>query len=159
MPAPRRGTHSPLTPRSVTPDTQVTQTIRTINEPPSSSSKAASAPRRPRIDDNPRPEVIALCEHLAAKARANGHTANPGKSWHRACRQMIDIDGHTPDQIRKAIDWATADPFWSSNIASMRKLREKYSTLRAQAAGQQRRGTPRVETIVSKSGTKRERTW
>ena len=95
----------------------------------SSSSEIANDP-----DADPRPEVIELCEHLAERVRANGHTATVGKRWHRACRLLIDIDHHTPEQIRSAIDWATADPFWSANVRSMQTLREKYTTLRAQAS-------------------------
>ena len=98
-----------------------------------SSSEIASDLDATGIDDNPRPEVLDLCEHLAESARANGHRVKIGKLWYRECRLLIDVDGYTPEQIRKAIDWATADPFWSANIQSMRKLREKYSTLRAQA--------------------------
>lgn len=93
-----------------------------------SSSTIASDP-----DAAPSPEVIDLCEHLATQVRRNGHHAKPGKHWHRQCRLMLDIDGRTPDQIRAAIDWATRDPFWSANIRSMATLREKYSTLQAQA--------------------------
>lgn len=93
-----------------------------------SSSKIASDP-----DAAPSPDVIDLCEHLATQVRRNGHHAKPGKHWHRQCRLMLDIDGRTPEQIRAAIDWATRDPFWSANIRSMATLREKYSTLQAQA--------------------------
>lgn len=98
------------------------------------TSEIASDPDPIGIDDDPRPEVLELCSYLAGKVQANGHDAKVGKLWHRACRLLLDKDGHTPDQIRKAIDWSTADPFWSTNIRSMPTLREKYSTLRAQAA-------------------------
>jgi hypothetical protein len=107
---------------------------RGTGEQSSSSEIASDLDATTGIDDEPRPEVVELCEHLAAKVRTNGHTAKVGKLWHRECRLLIDVDGHTPEQIRKAIDWATADPFWSANIRSMRTLREKYTTLRAQAA-------------------------
>ena len=100
-----------------------------------SSSEIASDPDATHedVDDHPRAEIIELCEHLAERVRTNGHNAQPGKRWHRACRLLLDVDGHDPDQVRRAIDWATADPFWSANIRSMQTLREKYSTLQAQA--------------------------
>lgn len=111
-----------------------------------SSSEIASDPDDASlrsIDATPRPEVVELCDYLAAKVRDNGHPVGTvGKVWHRACRLLIDRDGHTPDQIRKAIDWCTADPFWSANIRSMPTLREKYSTLRAQAAQRPASSTP-----------------
>lgn len=92
-----------------------------------SSSEVASDPDRP--------EIIELCQHLAARVRENGHkvTNELGKSWTNPCRLMLDRDGYTAEQIRKAIDWSTADSFWSSNIRSMATLREKYTVLRAQA--------------------------
>lgn len=113
-------------------------------EESNSSSEIASDPDTAHddVDDNPRPEIIELCEHLAERVRTNGHKAQPGKRWHRACRLLLDVDGHDPDQVRRAIDWATADPFWSANIRSMQTLREKYSTLQAQA---QRRGKAEPE--------------
>ncbi|MBC7955290.1 MAG: hypothetical protein H7Y33_05395, partial [Cytophagales bacterium] len=85
---------------------------------------------------------IELCEYLAARVRTNGHKANPGKAWHRQCRLLLDVDRREPEQVRAAIDWATGDSFWSANIRSMATLREKYSTLQAQAsrpAGKSRR--------------------
>ncbi len=106
-------------------------------------------------DDNPSPEVVELCDHLAAKVRQNGHKGTVGKLWHRACRLLIEADGHSPDQVRKAIDWATADPFWSANIQSMPKLREKYSTLQAQAVRKDT-GKPRV---MVRNGVQQEVTW
>lgn len=95
----------------------------------SSSSEIASDP-----DDHPRDDVRALCERLAEKVRENGHSAKPGKLWFRACRLLLDRDGRTVKQVQDAIDWATADPFWSTNIRSMQNLRQKYSTLQGQAS-------------------------
>ena len=103
-----------------------------------SSSKIASD-----LDADPRAEVIELCAHLAERVRLNGHKAKITTTWHRQCRLLIDVDGHTPEQIRAAIDWATADPFWSANIRSMPTLREKYTTLRAQASRPAPSGTSR----------------
>ncbi|MBC7939106.1 MAG: hypothetical protein H7Z19_04960 [Chitinophagaceae bacterium] len=105
-------------------------------EKPSSSEIASD------LDAHPRAEVIELCEYLAARVRTNGHKANPGKAWHRQCRLLLDVDRREPEQVRAAIDWATGDSFWSANIRSMATLREKYSTLQAQAsrpAGKSRR--------------------
>lgn len=95
-----------------------------------SSSEVASDP-----DDNPRADVKELCEHLAAAILKNGNKEpNVGKRWYRACRLLIDTDGHSAENVRKAIDWSQADPFWSTTVLSMQKLREKYDTLRGQAS-------------------------
>ena len=97
-------------------------------EQPSSSEIASD------LDANPRAEVIELCNYLAERVRLNGHAAKVGKLWHRHCRLLLDVDKRSPEQVKGAIDWATSDPFWSANIQSMPKLREKYTTLQAQAS-------------------------
>lgn len=90
------------------------------------SSKTASG-----LDEEPRPEVIELCNHLADRIEENGSKRPEiGKSWRTACRLLIDKDGRTPEQIRKAIDWSQEDEFWHTNILSMPTLREKYDQLR-----------------------------
>lgn len=94
-------------------------------------------------DANPSDEVRALCEYLAQRVRENGHKVDRiGKSWFRECRLLLTRDEHTADQVRDAITWSTTDPFWSSNIRSMPTLREKYSTLQAQAKQRPLKGKP-----------------
>lgn len=98
-------------------------------EKSNTSSDIASDP-----DADPSDEIKNLCQHLADWIERNGNKRpTVGKRWYRACRLLIEVDGRTADQIRTAIDWSQKDPFWSSNILSMAKLREKYDTLRAQA--------------------------
>jgi hypothetical protein len=98
--------------------------------PKDSSSKIASD-----LDGDPRPEVIELCNHLADRVEENG-SKRPGigKGWYRACRLLLDRDGRTVEQVRKAIDWCQQDTFWHTNVLSMPTLREKYDQLRLKAA-------------------------
>lgn len=79
------------------------------------------------------PDVERLCQELAGLVRANGHKATVGAQWRRQCRLLIDADGWTPEQIVWVMRWATSDPFWSANIRSMPKLREKFTELKARA--------------------------
>jgi hypothetical protein len=90
-----------------------------------------------------RPDVERLCEHLAGRIEANGSKRpNIGKAWRDAARLMLDNDGRTEQQVIAAIDWCQADDcWWRSRIMSMSKLREKYDTLRLQAAEEQKRKT------------------
>jgi hypothetical protein len=85
--------------------------------------------------DESRPDVDRICEHLADRIESNG-SKRPiiGKRWREAARLMLDNDRYAEEQIHKAIDWCQNDDFWRSNILSMRKLRDKYETLRLQAA-------------------------
>lgn len=78
-------------------------------------------------------DVVELCELLADLVRKNGHKVGVvGKTWWRSCERLMRVDEYTADQVAVIIRWATADEFWASNIRSMPKLREQFSTLRAQ---------------------------
>jgi hypothetical protein len=95
---------------------------------------------KPPKQEAPRPDVDRLCEHLASRIEANGcKRPNITRRWKDAARRMIDIDGRTEEQVMRAIDWCQKDEFWSANILSMPKLREKYDQLRMKATQQQRR--------------------
>lgn len=81
-----------------------------------------------------RDDVTRICEHLKNRLIANGcKTPTITKAWEDAARLMLDRDNRTEEQIITAINWATADEFWRSNILSMPKLRAKYDQLRLAA--------------------------
>lgn len=100
----------------------------------SSSSEVADATTRPEIDS--------LLDLLDERIRQNGAKvpSRTKRNWD-AARLLIDRDKRTPEQIATAINWATNDEFWRSNILSMSKLREKYEQLRMAA---QRASAPRT---------------
>ena len=88
-------------------------------------------------DATSRPEVEELLDYLDARIEANGaKVPNRTKKNRDAARLLLDKDERTVQQIKAAIDYATNDEFWRTNILSMSKLREKYDTLRMRAAGQ-----------------------
>lgn len=82
-----------------------------------------------------RGDVKRLLDLLDEEIERNG-----GRRPHRskknidAARLLLDRDGKTVEQVEAAIRWCQADEFWRANILSMSKLREKYETLRLQAA-------------------------
>lgn len=85
-----------------------------------------------------RPDVEALCEHLAKWVVKNGSKQPKiGKAWRDAARRLMDLDGRTFDQIMRAIDWCQKSKFWRANIRSMPTLREKYDQIRLQAIAEQ----------------------
>lgn len=87
-------------------------------------------------------EVYHLCNVLADAVKANGHKVGVvGVTWWAACERLMRLDGYSVEQIDWMIRWATSDEFWSANIRSMPTLREKFSTLVAQAK-RRRRATP-----------------
>ncbi|MFE7237239.1 hypothetical protein [Streptomyces sp. NPDC057580] len=89
-----------------------------------------------------RHDVERVCKHLATVIE-NGGDRRPRISakWRTDMRRLIDLDGITPDQAITAIDWAHANKFWNAHILTPAKLREKYPTLRRQAASERNRGT------------------
>lgn len=92
-----------------------------------------------------REDVEEVCAHLADAIAANG-TPRPKitVAWRREARLLLDRDGKTVDQVRTAIDWCQADPFWHTNILSMPALRKQYRRLALQAkAERDRAGAPR----------------
>lgn len=96
----------------------------------------------PAPSEQERPEVEALCEKLAKWVEVNGgKRPNITKGWRDAARLLLDVDGRTVEDVAAAIDWSQRDEFWRSNILSMRKLRQKFDTLRLQA--QSRAAGPR----------------
>lgn len=53
--------------------------------------------------------------------------------WCSHIEKMKRLDKRTEEEIREALEYATTDPFWKTNIRSTKKLREKFETLILQA--------------------------
>lgn len=51
------------------------------------------------------------------------------ETWATYIEKLHRIDGRTYKQIEYMIRWTQADSFWSSNILSTSKLREKFNDL------------------------------
>jgi hypothetical protein len=91
-------------------------------------------PSGPDAEIELRPDVEAVCAHLADRIAANGcKRPTITKEWRRQARLMIDTDGREVAAIHRCIDWCQNDPFWSTNILSMPKLRKQYDQLRLKA--------------------------
>lgn len=67
------------------------------------------------------------------------------QSWAEDFRKMIDIDKRKPEQIRNMIMWSQQHDFWSTNILSGKKLREKYDQLRVVALKETESGKYRIQ--------------
>jgi hypothetical protein len=90
-----------------------------------------------------RPDVERVISSFSALLEANDVKHKPGQTWQTAARLLIDKDGYTPEQILFVAQFATADPFWRSNILSLPKLRDKFEQLKikAQTQGQPKTGS------------------
>jgi len=91
-------------------------------------------------DDPARHDVERVCKHLASVIEKGGDKRpRITAKWRTDMRRLIDIDGISPDQAIAAIDWAHASDFWNAHILSPAKLRDKFPTLRRQAAAERGR--------------------
>jgi len=94
-------------------------------------------------DDAPRDDVEQVCQHLAAVIEGGGDKRpRITAKWRTDTRRLLDIDGITTEQAIAAIDWAHANDFWQAHILSPAKLRDKYPTLRRQAAAERAKRAP-----------------
>jgi len=117
---------------------------------PSEEESAAEPPDASEPKEQPaeRSDVERLCQHLAARIAEDGSKPpSIGKAWRDAARLMIDKDGYTEDQIRRAIDYAHDDEFWRTNILSMPTLRRQYTALRKSAQRAQNRAAAHPDDL------------
>ena len=100
-----------------------------------------------RIVAESRPDITDLLEYLADSVETcTGTRPKESKRAFDAMRLLVDHDkdtekskpGHTPAQVRGAIDWARASTFWSGVIMGAESLRKNYTKMQAQAVRDQR---------------------
>ena len=108
-------------------------------------------------DDNPEPhpDDVRICQHLADSIELRTQKApKQPPVWFtdsRLLRERGPTDWATPapidtDLIIRAIDWATGDDFWRTNILSPGALRRGWTRMTEQAKEQKRTGaTPAAQ--------------
>lgn len=89
-----------------------------------------SKPSKPR---QPSEAALQLAFLLRETILQNNPRAKMGDrqvlQWAVEADRMIRLDGRTAEEISEMIRWSQQDPFWSTNIISMGKLREKFDQL------------------------------
>ena len=75
------------------------------------------------------------------------------EKWPVELDRLIRLDGRSPPEIRDLIEWVTSDDFWSANVQSPQKLREKWDQLvgnrqREQAHGSKKKFSTTFERSV-----------
>lgn len=105
--------------------------------------KTSAAPPRGRTSppkQPPSPEAVSAARKLLGLISAKSPASTLARAseskredtalkWSVDIRKLHEIDGHPWDEINGIIDWCQADSFWSSNILSGKKLREKWDQL------------------------------
>jgi len=94
-------------------------------------SKGKESKEKPlvRTPENPEFRRLAFLLHLKIKSRNPGQKDPNWKTWTEEIRKAIEVDGRTPEDVEKIINWCQADEFWQNNILSTAKLREKFDAL------------------------------
>lgn len=102
--------------------------------------------RREERSPTPTPfEALELADHFRGLIQGRQpdnlqisleHWAKTRDAWGHVFRLMASKDGRGWGDMRRVLDWSQADAFWSSNILSATKFRQKYDTLNAQSTRQ-----------------------
>lgn len=76
-------------------------------------------------------DAVELAHHLFSKIRERKKDFKEPdlNKWAKDIDKMIRLDQRQAERIRQIIDWASSDPFWSKNILSGDKLRERFDRL------------------------------
>lgn len=101
-------------------------------EIPKTGDQAQTAPAQPAKPEV-EPWALQLAERLKSLILANDQNAKVPKDlseWGHECELMQRIDNRNETEILGVMKWSQADPFWRSNILSMKKLREKFTQLK-----------------------------
>lgn len=96
-------------------------------------------------------EAVEITELLLSECQKTDSKFNKTEkqldSWKADFEKLNRIDGRDWAEIRQVLLWAKADNFWSANILSAGKFREKYPTLIAQMQ-RNRKGKPFMSNDV-----------
>lgn len=99
--------------------------------------------------DEARPDVDKVCQAMADSLATRGVKRRTiTKAWRTAARLLLDRDGYTVEQVLWIIAWIERDDFWSTNILSLPKLREKFDQLVLKAKGARGLGKPGAEVVI-----------
>lgn len=127
-------THAALTESiSLTDNLEPSPTVKRADS--LDSSAELQKPKPAPTEQELRPDVEQVCNHLADRIEGNG-CKRPvvTDKWRKAARSMLDKENKTSQQIINAINWCQDSDFWCGNIMSMVKLRRQWDVLRLQAA-------------------------
>jgi hypothetical protein len=101
----------------------------------------SSSPPSDDPEDPPSEVVLKLCDRLATHIERNtGKRPSVIKSWHKSARLLLERDGYPLAEVIRILDWSQQDTFWSGNILSMPKFREKYPQLKIKSRATQVNG-------------------
>lgn len=118
--------------------TETTQDIKDSFVDDKSPTPPARKKGKRIYEDHEEPLILAKYLYQLIK-RNNQYAKEPNyQTWANDIRLMHESDGIEYSVIKNCISWCQQDSFWSINILSAKKLREKFVTLYGKA--QQQKG-------------------
>lgn len=97
------------------------------------SSSRKNARRIYEVDDRYYQMAVYLHEKIMKHAAINKveHLVRDAdmQKWADDFRKIVELDKRDSKELQSLIDWSTSHHFWSCNILSPKKLREKYTDL------------------------------
>ena len=102
------------------------------NPEPVTRSPSPISLSEPSVSDVGSPTALRLAERLKTLILGNhpkGKVPTDLTAWSRHIVRMIKLDKRTEAEIEAVIVFSQRDPFWSRNILSTEKLRERYDQL------------------------------
>lgn len=106
----------------------ITSTIEIADAEINKSEKKINSRQEQKTESK---EDLFLAEQILSRIRKELPTfRQPNlKLWAKEIRLMQERDNRTRDEILNLFEWANSDSFWSTNILSPGKLREKWDEL------------------------------
>lgn len=135
---------TPVASESHANDTRVTSNKNDKNDKNENNTSVQAEPKRSKFSFSDNQMRFAKAVYEKVKVIAPKMKEPNLESWANTARLLNEVDGADLNDVWKVFSWANADSFWSVNILSLAKLRDKYPDLSAkmQASANSFNGKP-----------------
>ncbi len=114
-----------------TSNQQVTTNNNVKNEDNENNNSVQAEPKRSKFSFSDNQMRFAKAVYEKVKVITPKMKEPNLESWANTARLLNEVDGADLNDVWKVFSWANADSFWSVNILSLAKLRDKYPDLSA----------------------------
>ncbi len=111
----------------------------TASQPRANTNRTKNKEQRKNVSPPEAYELADLLRSKIADRLPDNRDVRPPRwqrirdNWALILDRAHRLDGRTWEHLRRAIEWSQSDPFWSTNILSAKKLRDKFDAMAAQA--------------------------
>lgn len=122
---------TPVASESHTNDTRVTSNKNDKNDKNEDNTSVQAEPKRSKFSFSDNQMRFAKAVYEKVKVITPKMKEPNLENWANTARLLNEVDGADLNDVWKVFSWANADSFWSVNILSLAKLRDKYPDLSA----------------------------